>query len=86
MEKITLKEARKIILDGNVVDLQWVTADENRGTGGKRKTEKNLIICGSHHSDKVHGTFTVKNSYKKLANPITIHWDALELINGVEIL
>lgn len=86
MEKITLQEARKIIRSGEAVDLQWVTADTTQRTGGKRIIESNLVICGSKHSDKKNGTFTVKTTTKKMANPITIHWDALEKLNGVEII
>jgi hypothetical protein len=87
MAKVLLKEARKIILSGEVVDLVWTTADENRRDKPSRRIEaQNLQICGSNHSDKEHATFTVKQAGKVKAHPITIHWDLLEKINGDEIL
>lgn len=87
MAKVLFKKAQKIILDGEVVDLVWTTADENRRDKPSRRIEaENLQLCGSHHSDKMHATFTVKQAGKVNANPITIHWDLLEKINGDEIL
>lgn len=87
MAKITLRAAQKIITDGNVVDLVWTTADEKRTENpGRRIEEKNLQICGSNHSDKMHATFTAQIAGKVNAHPITIHWDLLEKINGDEIL
>lgn len=67
-------------------DLQWVTADEKRNTGGKRISEKNLVLCGSQHSDKMNGTFTARNPTKKLSHPVTIHWDLIEKINNIEVI
>lgn len=86
MAKVTLKEARSIILSGEVFDLQWSTADEKRQTGGERRKVQGLQICGSSHSNKKHGTFTVKKAGKISDYKATIHWDLVERINGDEVL
>jgi len=86
MAKLTLREARNIITSGEAFDMQWVTANEKQKKGGRRIKESNLQICGSNHSDKVHGTFTVKSIAKKDAHLITVHWELVEMVNGIDVI
>jgi hypothetical protein len=86
MAKMTRKELLNLVTSGEIVDLTFKTAREADSSGGRRITETNLQICGSRHSDREHGTFTVKQVGKAKAHPITVHLDLVEFANGIEVI
>lgn len=98
METIFRSQVMDIINSGKPFDLEIVTADRRRGTGGEYITlrkhcklqEQKLpgqqasaaYTSARDRNNHLHKTFIVYNPANPAAHPITVHWRLMQVING----
>ncbi len=70
---------------GATADLQIITLDFERNTGGKRIELKQAQITGSNHSTKKNGTVTLREHHR-YQEAITVHVALIEKYNGRSVL
>ena len=82
---ITIRDMIELMNSGATFDIQVVTLDQKRNTGGKRIILKNCIKTGSSHATQDHGTVTVYEQHRRNYN-VTAHTSLIEKINGRDVL
>ena len=81
----TISEALAILRRGDVVNLQFVTADVKAGTGGRRLEVMNCQKVQSRFGEKETGSITIAELDKR-QHPITVHVPLIEKLNGVPVV
>jgi hypothetical protein len=82
---MTLSDALKYINGCNEFnhqrfDIEFITLDKTRGTGGKLKKLTRCRAAGAHHNQSEHGTISVLSPEKSHEVPIHIH--LIQKVNG----
>jgi len=85
MAKISEKDALAIIKSGAPFSIQFITADANRGTGGKRITSGDAVKRGSNHEEIKNGTITIE--LRDQGNRvISVHRKLIEFVNNQQVI
>lgn len=60
--------------------IDFVTYDRKRGTGGEPKRLDDCFVTGSNHNQFENGTITIQTA--QVSHPITVHVNLIMKING----
>jgi hypothetical protein len=84
MPKISESDAMAIVKAGAPFNIQFVTADVKRASGGKRVKLNNAKIRSTAHSEHHHATITIEHS--SYQHPISVHRKLIEFINEKNVI
>jgi len=85
MSKISESDALAIINADVPFGITFTTADESRGSAGRRITSMQAKRIGSNHNEMVHGTITIEmidHDSKK----VTVHRKLIDFVNGQKVI
>lgn len=74
------KDALKLMRSGQPVNIEFITCDVSRNTGGDIKYMNNAVVSASSHDKKKNGTITMREFPD--GDPVSIHVCLLQKINN----
>jgi hypothetical protein len=84
MSKISESDAVSVIKSGAPFNIQFVTADASRKSGGKRIVLENAVGARTSHSERYHGTVTI--AHPQYDRSITIHRKLIEILDNKTVV